>query len=183
MNSAQNVFFGCVLIASVLVAIVLLVYRYQKIQEQLVVPAGAIKIHPGKIRFLFSWYVYLFCILIPMLLVLWWWIGELDVILFVLCFEMVFWLLITFMAYPYYTIIINENMVSGPTLWNWLWRRETIDLSQLDREKILHRNIGRKLGLLIFYSLDGKKILSLGLDGAQMRQILEHPSGALPSTN
>lgn len=86
--------------------------------------------------------------------------------------------LFTIEAYPYYTIILGKSSLSGPTFWNWKWRREEIALSEIDKEKTLNRNFGRKLGFMIFYSLDGKKILSLGLDNSQINQILALASEA-----
>lgn len=101
MTSAQDLFFDCVLIAAVLVGIAFIAYRYRSIKTQINAPANAIKIHPKIPNFLFAWYVYLFCFLIPMLLGLWLLIREINLILFILAIEMIFWLLLTLMSYPY----------------------------------------------------------------------------------
>lgn len=147
--------------------------RYKKRKAELDSYANAIKFQPLKLRFVVSALSYGIIPSIPLLLLFWWymvvqdmWIGLLGVPFLVLIGGMP-------SAYPYYTILIHEGKLKGPTLWGWRWRQEEIEISEIDKEKTLRRNIGGKLGILIFYSFDGKKILSLGLDESQIQQILD----------
>jgi hypothetical protein len=174
LGQKLNLFFlGGVLLIIVLY-IVVTVFLYKRNKSNLKVHANAIKIQPAKMRFVFSWVTYLICLVAPILLVLWIFpfsqARRMDLQSLVLLPLLM--LLFVVAAYPYYTIITYEGKLNGPTLWGWLWRREEIAISEIDKERTLHRNIGRKLGILIFYSLDGKKILSLGLDDSQVDQIL-----------
>jgi hypothetical protein len=152
--------------------------RYRKRKAELDSYANAIKFQPLKLRFVVSALSYGIIPSIPLLLLFWWymvvqdmWIGLLGIPFLVLIGGMP-------SAYPYYTILIHEGKLKGPTLWGWRWRCLELNLEWLDKEKILKQNPGRKLGITIFYSSGGEKILSLGLDNSQINQILALASEA-----
>jgi hypothetical protein len=172
MTTAQVSFLFFILAALIVIVVIIWVNIFRYLKARVSAPSNTGIIRPKKINFLFSWYVYFYCFFIPLLLLFWFIRPEMDLLLFLVIFEHVFWALIIIVAYPYYTLVLEKNELKGPTLWGWLWRHEKIAFVQIDKEKTLKRNFGRKLGFVVFYSLDGRKILSLGLDNSQVNQIL-----------
>ncbi len=172
MTLAIMIFSVAILIAVIGAAIIFLSDRAKSIKVQLNTSVDVRKISPKLINFLFSWYVYMLFFLLPLFIVDWLLMGNADAIVIGLFVGVVLTGLLTIQAYPYYTILLGKESLSGPTFWNWKWRREEIPLGEIDKEKTLQRNIGRKLGIVVFYAFDGKKILSLGLNEIQINQIL-----------
>jgi hypothetical protein len=93
--------------------------------------------------------------------------------------EFTFWslpvltLFLCLITYPYYTLSTDGIIISGATRWGWFWRREEIRLTDIDAEKVMEQTLGRSLGIVIIYSTQGKKILTLGLSDSQISGILE----------
>ena len=154
------------------------VYFFRKNKSKLTHLKRTIKVRPSKLRFVFTWFVLQICILIPLLIFIWIYPFDQEVKFGFLFLFIILILAVAIPAYSYYTILIFKGKLSGATLWGWKWGREEMAMSEIDKEKTSHRNIGRKLGFLIFYSTSGKKILSLGLDNSQVNQILELSSFA-----
>ncbi len=173
MSSPLDVLFSCAFIIALLITVPLFVHHYDTVRAKVDPQPGVIQFRPEKARFLFRWYLYFAIFFAPILLTSWFLSKDTEGILIALASGTAIWWLSTTLAYPYYTIIVKENMLNGPTLWGWMWRREEIAVKELDTAKTLNNNIGKKIGVLIFYSMGGKKILSLGLNDAQVRQILD----------
>jgi hypothetical protein len=151
-----------------------IVFFYKRNKAKLSAHDNAIKIQPSKFRFVFSLAAYMIYSVIPWAIILW---------VFPFREQFPYVVLVMFLSgmipyYPYYTIVVYDGNLEGPTLWGWMWGREVIELCDLDGEKIKNRNYGKKLGILIFYAKDGKKILSLGLDNDQINHILDLASEA-----
>lgn len=151
---------------------------YRKIKAEVDGYANAIKFQPSKLRFAFSMFSYGIISSIPLLFLFWGYLAVQDLWIGLLGVPLLLLISGVPLAYPYYTILIHEGKINGPTLWGWKWRRLELNLEWLDREKILKRNPGRKLGITIFFTPSGDRILSLGLDDSQVNQILALASDA-----
>lgn len=161
-----------ILLVELVWIIVVEIRRYRKRKAEVDGYINAINIQPTKLRFAFSSFSWGMIISIPWLLMFWIYLNVND--LWIGLLGLMPLLLISSMpsAYPYYTILIYENKLNGPTLWGWMWKRLDLDLVWLDKEKTLKRNPGWRLGIVIFYTRGGEKMLTLGLDDAQINQIL-----------
>jgi hypothetical protein len=127
------------------------------------------KIYPYRLKYAFALMIYYLCqfsTFVPIL-----WLLKTLTFSFVWLFPLLY-LFMLIPAYPYYTLSVDSEKISGATLWGWLWRREEINLSEIHKEKVLRQNFGKLLGITIFYSIHGKKILTLGLDNLQISKIL-----------
>ena len=180
MTSAlkMNLISYSIVIVGIVLAIAMMVSLYRKNKAKLDIFADAIKIQPSKARFFIAWLVYVACDIAPFILLIWIIPSSEENRVGLSIVYAIMFPLLAMPAYPYYTIATYERTLNGPPLWGWGWRREEIALSDIDREKTLHRNFGRKLGILIFYSKGGKKMLSLGLSASQVNQILTLASDA-----
>ncbi|MBI5933193.1 MAG: hypothetical protein HY867_05760 [Chloroflexi bacterium] len=140
------------------------------------VPNNAVVIKPPKVTFAFAYFVYFIGQASPWLLLLFA-LDKDKFYGFAAPLFMIF-LISAVSSYLYYTLFIHDGKLFGPTLWGWRWRRLDLDLVWLNKEKILTRNPVRKLGIVVFYTHGGEKILALGLNDAQVNQILDLASQA-----
>ena len=172
---SQNINYLCsgVLIIEAVWIIVVEIRRYKKRRAEVNSYVNSIKFQSSKLRYVFSVFFYWVISSIPGLFLFWIILTAQDSPIGLLGLIPLFLIASMPSAYPYYTILIHENKLNGPTFWGWMWRREEIAVKELDTAKTLNNNIGKKIGVLIFYSMGGKKILSLGLNDAQVRQILD----------
>ncbi len=145
-------------------------YFYEKNNVVLESFKDSRKIKPSKFRFVFSWLIYSLYFLIPAILIVWFLkIGS------ILVFTLLCLLNILMFApgyYPYYSLAIYNGKVNGAALWGWKWKRVEIDLKEIDKEKVLRQYLGRMLGVIILYSTGKGKILTFGLDNAQLLEVL-----------
>lgn len=144
---------------------------YKKNKSKVDAHVNAQKIYPQKTRFVFAWIIYslLFCLpVIP----IFWLLEHDNPVLPAIGLYLVF-LFSLFSVYPYYTLTKDEEKITGATLWSWMWRREEIKFSEIDSDKIQHRNFGRLLSITVLFSKQGKKILTLGLSRSQISEILK----------
>jgi hypothetical protein len=126
---------------------------------------------PNKLRFVVAWSVYSFCLSAPLIVILWF-VGKEFPAAFVLTLFLVF-LLIAPSAYPYYTLARFETRINGATLWGWYGRRTEIDFKDIDVSKASRQRLGIVVGVFVFHSTRGIKILTLGLDERQIADILK----------
>jgi hypothetical protein len=145
------------------------IYRNNKIN--LGIHKNANYFRPGIIRFIFSWYIYSLWFFIPVSLIILF-IGKDSVIEFLIIL-FILYLLSAFPVYPYYTVIVDENKLIGPSLWSWRWNHIEINSADVNKVKVFSNNIGKIFGISIIYSKDGNKVLTLGLDNSQISQILD----------
>jgi hypothetical protein len=129
-------------------------------------------IFPNRIRFTFSFFIYFLLALIPALSAVWFIRGEPPD-------NTIFWgiaigiLVASLILYPYYAVSKDGENIRGATLWGWLWRREQIRLRDVYLPKIWRQALGKLFGIVIIHSIQGKKILTLGLSETQLAHILE----------
>jgi hypothetical protein len=135
-------------------------------------PQAIEKIYPSKIRFFFAYFIWLCSILLPFILVLSL-ISQKRPDYSGLWYVLPIFLIGPIISYPYYTLSIDHEKISGGTLWGWLWRIEEIKLSEISREKTASQTLGKLIGITVIYSMQGKKILTLGLNDSQISKILE----------
>jgi hypothetical protein len=133
---------------------------------------AAEKIRPSIIRYLFAFFAWCCLILAPFILVILL-IPNKRTDFSGFWFFLAFFLFEAVVLYPYHTLSIDGEKISGATLWGWLWRREEIRLSEISRERIMKQNLGRLAGITILYSKQGEKILTLGLSDSQISRIME----------
>ena len=150
---------------------------YQRNKLNLNIYKGSRQIRPNKTRYIFSWFIYsLFACLtaIALYVPLAWLIYKRISIELMWMAPSVWLAMLLFLTpsmYPYFTIAIFNNVISGATLWGG--KRTEINLAEIDKNKILRQKIGRIFGVTVIYSTGKVKILSLGLDDIQLSEILE----------
>ena len=129
------------------------------------------KVKPNKLRFLVGWSVYGFFLYAPLIIMLWF-VGK----EFPASFLWIIFLAFLFVApssYPYYTLARYESKINGATLWGWFGRRTEIAFKDIDISKTSRQRLGILVGVFIFHSTSGVKILALGLDELQIADILK----------
>jgi hypothetical protein len=75
--------------------------------------------------------------------------------------------------YPYYTLARFESKINGATRWGWFGRRTEIAFKDIDVRKTSRQRLGILVGIFVFHSTSGAKILTLGLDELQIADILK----------
>ena len=126
---------------------------------------------PAKSRFVLAWFVYKLKFLIPPILILWLFTRDEE---FAIAWLIILPILLLSLgivgvaAYPYYTITVLDDRINGPTRWGTFWMRIDMRFDEIDREKTLRQQFGRKLGMTVIHSRSGEKILTLGLDDEQL---------------
>jgi hypothetical protein len=152
-----------------------IIYRvYKKNTTALEMYKGAKQIRPQKSSFIISWFLFFMAVSIPQVIIIWFLPIDRDFFNFIWFFLPVMALLMYFLAYPYYTVILHEGKIIGATLWGWMWKRTEIDVNELVSDNVLKPSLGRSLKITIFKSASGKKILTLGLNNLQIKQILDY---------
>ena len=164
-------------IGSIILIVVVTIRLYQKNKSIVDAQENAVKFSPKKLNFILAYIFYFLSLVIPFLVAVRI-IGGTDLFIRILVVEFIVGCFTSIGAYPYYTIVASKKSINGPTLWGWMWRRLDLDIAWLDKEKILKRNPGRRLGIVIFYTRSGEKMLTLGLDNSQIKQILALASEA-----
>ena len=165
-------FVGCVAVLAWLTYL-----NYKKAKKNLDNYTSANKIYPNKFRFavaLLLYVLFLFTLYSPIF-----WLMETKLmkhekpLVFLLAIP-AFYLLEIIPSYPYYAVSVDNKKISGAPLWGrWERRREEIELSEINQDKIVQNNFWKFLGITILYSKQGKKILTLGLNDIQLLNILE----------
>ncbi len=168
------VILGLIMVAGITIDVIIIKRTYKKIVSALVVDEKAMKIHPKRIRFIVSYFIFSATTAIPVYLVAWFLPFDKEFFYSMLFLFPILFIFLFFLAYPYYTVIILDSKINGATLWGWMWKRTEISVNEIDREKVLQRNFLRSLGITMFKSADGTKILTLGLDDSQIKQIVEY---------
>jgi hypothetical protein len=147
-------------------------FQYRKHKSNLDSHLNSLKFFPQKTRFtiaIFFYYLFGFILFSP----IYWIIMRQGGFPFYYSF---FFLLIflpsTISEYPCFTLSIDDKKMRGARLLGG-WSREEIFLSEINQDKVLQKNLVGFLGITIFYSTQGKKILTLGLDNGQITKILE----------
>lgn len=175
------IFIGlAVLVVSVPLALAAYVFRsiYKKNQAALDLHPGAIRIRPAWKMFVFWWLTLIMAAWIIALLLAAPLISSLapgflqPIVAGESAFLMVvFGFVAATIAYPYYTLLLDAGKLDGPTLWGFRWKRTEIAFSDMDMGKSFGEQWVHKLGLNVFHSTGGVKILALGLDETQVGQI------------
>ena len=171
MLQTMIIFLSCFVIGLIAVWIIVNYFIYRRNVKRLDALMASQVIKPDKARFAFSWFILTLAAYIPAILVLW--VIEKE-------FPYIFaWLMPPMLlslappAYPYYNIAILHNKINGATQWGWLWKRTEINFHEIDKAKILHQRLGKKVGITVIHSTNGVKILTLGLDDKQLSGILD----------
>ena len=168
------VILGLIIVVGVAINVFIFHRIHVKNTTALDIYSNALKIQPNKGRFFVSWLIFYTATSIPPYLVLWL-LSEDKVLVYVLLGIFPIMLAsIFYLEYPYYTVLLIDSKMNGASLWGWMWRRSEISLNEIDKEKVLQQNLFRILGITMFKSASGEKILTLGLDDLQIKQIIEH---------
>lgn len=165
---------GLIIVAGIAIDVFIFYRTYKKIVNALNVDEGALKIQPRKSRFIISWFVFYTATAIPAYLVVWFLPLDKELFYILLALFPILLVSLFFLAYPYYTVIILNSTINGATLWGWMWKRTEISINDVDKEKVLQRNLWRNLGITVIKSTNGTKILTLGLDDSQTKHIFEY---------
>lgn len=168
------VILGFVIVAGIALDVFVFCRTYRKNVNVLNVDEGALKIQPQKSRFIISWLVFYTATAIPVFWVVWFLPFDNEFFYSLLFLFPILLVFNFFLAYPYYTVIILDSKINGATLWGWMWKRTEISINDVDKEKVLQRNLWRSLGITVMKSASGTKILTLGLDDSQIKQIFEY---------
>jgi hypothetical protein len=163
-----------IILISAIALIVTIYYRqYQKNKAALASHQNAVIVSPSRLKFLFSWFAYFLFFFIPTSLFFWVIESEHQMFWVYLFVMPLGWLINAIPAYPFYTLSIYDNKLEGARLWGLSWQRTEMDFSKIDKEKTLRQNFLQKLGIILFHSINGKKILTFGLDDLQMSQVFK----------
>ena len=129
------------------------------------------KVKPNKVRFVVAWSVYGFFFYAPLIVILWFVGKEFPAsFLWTMFFS---FLLVAPSLYPYYTLARFESKINGATLWGGFGRRTEIAFKDIDISKTSRQRLGILVGVFVFHSTRGVKILTLGLDELQIADILK----------
>lgn len=168
------VILGFIIVAGIAIDVFIFYRTYKKIVNALDIDKNAVKIQPKRSRFMVSWFIFYTATAIPVYLVVWFLPLDKEFFYIMLFLFPILLVLVFFLAYPYYTVIILDSRINGATLWGWMWKRTEIGVGEIDREKVLQHNFWRSLGITMFKSVGGTKILTLGLADEQIKQIFEY---------
>ena len=129
------------------------------------------KVKPNKLRFIVGWSVYGFFFYAPLIVILWFVGKEFPAsFLWIAFFGFLF---VAPSSYPYYTLARFESKINGATLWGSFGRRTEIAFKDIDVSKTSRQRLGILVGIFVFHSTSGVKILTLGLDELQIADILK----------
>ena len=158
--------------------------RYREYKANLMVHQNAVIVSPSMFKFLLYGFAYELILSFPALL--FFWVIEPDHEIFwgILLNIPAVWLWSTIPAHPYYALSVYEGKIEGARVWGPLWgslwgwggsvpRRIKIDSREIDKEKTLRQHLLHLLGIVIFHSVSGRKILTIGLKDSQISQVLE----------
>jgi len=165
----MTIFLSCLVIGLIAFLIIVNYFVYRRNIKRLHVSFDSQMVKPSKVRFAFSWFVFSLIGYIPAVLILWL-IEQKFPFVFVWIMPL---LLLSFApaAYPYYIVVVSSDKINGATRWGWLWKRTEIRLNEIDKEKLLQQQLGKKLGITVIHSTSGIKILTLGLSDQQLSEI------------
>ncbi len=153
-------------------------FQYRKHKSNLDSHLNSLKFSPQKVRFTFAIFFYYLLGFILFAPIYWILIGKDDFLFYYLCLFLLTFFSRTISEYPYFTLVIDDNKISGAKLLGG-WRREEITLSEINQDKVLQQNPGSFFGITILYSIQGRKILTLGLDKGQVTKIMEFAKGSI----
>lgn len=171
MNSiAMTIFVSCLIAGLMAFWVIANYFIYRRNVKRLNASINSKMVKPGKVRFVFSWFIFGLLGYIPGVLLVWFIEKGFPFTFAGLMFVML-WSFAP-AAYPYYTVAITSDKINGATKWGWFWKRTEIRLDEIDKEKLSRQPLGKKLGVVVIHSTKGTKILTLGLSEQQLAEII-----------
>ncbi|MBN1305073.1 MAG: hypothetical protein JXA13_11620 [Anaerolineales bacterium] len=132
-------------------------------------------IQPHKRRLFYSLTIISFCPFVPVLVIVLLFTNDLVLILGLSILFFVVMGFLTFIYQPTFTLSYDGTYIERLGFWN---RADTkkIALNRLDKGRIRNQNPGKGMGIVFLYSLEGEKLLTLGLDENQLSQLFAFES-------
>ena len=169
MLRTMTIVLSCMVLGLIVFFVIVNYFVYRRNVKRLNASIDSKLVKPNKGRFVFSWFIYSLIGYIPAVLFVW--LIEQEFPLTFAWLMPVLLLSFTLSAYPYYIVAVSSAKINGATRWGWLWKRTEIRFDEIDKEKFSRQHLGKKLGITVIHSINGIKILTLGLSDQQLSEI------------